>query len=194
MVVMNTVFRALTQNNDLGITNVDSQNDISYADDVAILDMSTWTWVTSIPAGTRPQPVNPGCRFDMRVSPDDNSGGGGNGGNGSDRDALPYDSTVVSNPNKNDTTALKEGLGISFGVLGLALVGALVFFIRRMRQGARMVSPRWLPGILTRSSSTRSRQSTTSSLPSTQSETKDDNNNTTTKSDPVPLYVITEHP
>ncbi|KAI8342001.1 hypothetical protein BC941DRAFT_415074 [Chlamydoabsidia padenii] len=164
-----------------GITNVNNGHDLTYANDVAILDMTTWTWVSSIPPGIHSpsQPINPGCRFDMRISPDDNSGNGSDNG-----DALPYDSTVVSNPNKDDKIALKEGLGIGFGVLGLALIGGLVYIIRRIRQGAKLISPRWLPSVFT-----RSRPS--SSLPLTHSETKDDD---MTKKTPVPMFVITEHP
>ncbi|KAI8097044.1 uncharacterized protein BX664DRAFT_325462 [Halteromyces radiatus] len=181
-----------------GITNVANGNTISYANDVAILDMTTWTWVNSIPAGNYApqQPVNPGCRFSMPVSQNDNNSGNG----GSDGSGLPYDSTVVSNPNLNNNIALKEGLGIGLGTLGLLLCGGIIYFIRRMRQQARTISPRWLPTILTRSSSsakkstsssTRSSPSTSSSLPSTASDTKDD---IIKKKNDVPLFVITEHP
>ncbi|CAO3590027.1 unnamed protein product [Absidia cylindrospora] len=178
-----------------GITNVDNNHTLTYANDVAILDMSTWTWVKSIPPGAasaQQQLINPGCRFDMRISQNDNDGDGSNNGNGrTEDDGLPYDSTVVSNPNTNNNIALKEGLGIGFGIFGLLLCGGLFFYIRRVRRDSKTFSPRWLPTILQRSSSTRSRPSTTSSLPSNNSDTNDCSDQ---KKNGVPLSVITEHP
>ncbi|ORZ21538.1 hypothetical protein BCR42DRAFT_407774 [Absidia repens] len=177
-----------------GITNVDNNHTLTYANDVAILDMTTWTWVKSIPPGaaSAQQPINPGCRFDMRVSQDDNDDGSNSNGNGgTDNDGLPYDSTVVSNPNTNDNIPLKEGLGIGFGIFGLLLCGGLFLYIRRLRRASKTFSPRWLPTIFQRSSSTRSRPSTSSSLPSNNSDMKDCSDQ---KKNGVPLSVITEHP
>ncbi|CAO3591993.1 unnamed protein product [Absidia cylindrospora] len=183
-----------------GITNVDSTHTLTYANDVAILDMLTWTWVNSIPAGIAPeqQPVNPGCRFDVRVSQNGNDSGDGDGtDDGSNGYGLPYDSTVVSNPNSNDNTALNEGLAIGFSVFGLFLCVGLFFAIRRLRHGAKTFSPRWLPQVLTRSSANKttassfqSSPSTTSSLPSNTSDTNDG----LKKVDNVPMFIITEHP
>ncbi|ORZ06059.1 hypothetical protein BCR42DRAFT_398000 [Absidia repens] len=183
-----------------GITNVDSAHTLTYANDVAILDMLTWTWVNSIPAGITPvlQPINPGCRFDVRVSQNGNDSGDGDGTDeGSNGYGLPYDSTVVSNPNSSDNTALTEGLAIGFSVFGLFLCVGLFFAIRRWRHGAKTFSPRWLPHVLTRSSANKttassfqSSQSTSSSLPSNTSDTNDG----LKKIDNVPMFVITEHP
>lgn len=150
----------------IGITNVDGSMTLTYADDMGILDMSTWTWITTLPPLLpNPPPPHPGCRFDMRVSQ------ATNGNNDGATNGLPYDSTVISNPNSNDDTSLKEGLGIGLGLFVMLLCGGGVF-LRWWRNDAKIFNPRWLPA-----------SSTT--LPSSKElDTKND----------VPMLVISTHP
>ncbi|KAI8062443.1 hypothetical protein BC940DRAFT_309029 [Gongronella butleri] len=175
-----------------GIADVTPGHSLTYATDVGILDMNAWEWVTSIPANYSPSAAgqpHANCRFDMPASPPE--GNGGDNGNG-----LPYDSTVVSNPYGKGSSALKEGLGITFGLLGAVLLVALAWYVRRMRRQARSVSPRWLPTLW--KSKRKSTASSMHSTPSTASSMRsslppgaadaDDKKNTD-----VPLVVISQH-
>lgn len=101
--------------------------------------MDSWQWVDSIAPqdSVTSTPQDPGCRFTMPHMPDSNTDGGDDG--------LPYDPTVVSNPNQNDDHVTKA-VGISLGLAGFMLcLGAALFFIRRQRKNARTPNPRWLP-------------------------------------------------
>lgn len=124
----------------LGIQNFDHTNGPIYIDDSAILDMKTWTWITSIPPldishqKTSPEP---GCRFTFPiVIPDSDNGNDNNG---------PFDSTVVSNTSNSPTTK-QLAFGITFGVLGfLLLATAFVIFIMRIRRDVdAKQNPRWI--------------------------------------------------
>ncbi|ORX56401.1 hypothetical protein DM01DRAFT_1406705 [Hesseltinella vesiculosa] len=166
-------------------TNTSQQGIVTYAQDFGILDLLSWTWVPSIPTNYSPSTVQqtPACRFDMpNYSSDSTSGNNGDG--------LPYDSTVVSNPYGQTSTALKEGLGITFGLLGVLLLGAAAWYVRRMRKNARAINPRWLGGFWKQpssASSTRSTRSSTTSACSSIPPLKNDNK------DPVPLVHISQH-
>lgn len=122
-----------------GYSGYDLENGYTFVDDVAILDMDSWQWVDSIAPQESSSDIyqDPGCRFAMPHMPDNSSDGGDDG--------LPYDPTVVSNPNRNDDHVTKA-IGISLGVAGFLLcLGVALFFIRRQRKNARMPSPRWVP-------------------------------------------------
>ncbi|KAI9278960.1 hypothetical protein BDA99DRAFT_531688 [Phascolomyces articulosus] len=117
-----------------------------FASDIGILDMSTWQWIDNLPAIQ--ESINaaskPECRFTMPHMPDSNGNGGGDGNSG-----LPYDPTVISNPNQSSDNSTQVALGVSFGVGGFLLImGALVFYIRKLRKDAHTPSPRWLPDVL----------------------------------------------
>ncbi|ORY99871.1 hypothetical protein BCR43DRAFT_484428 [Syncephalastrum racemosum] len=129
----------------LGYTDFNANDGHTYTNDISILDMSTWQWVDSINTQTTAPPsAQPSCRFTMPHMPDDGSDGGGDDGN-----ELPYDPTVISNPNSSNVTA--KAVGASLGVAGfLCIVGGFAFFLYRQRKDSRTPSPRWLPGALSR--------------------------------------------
>lgn len=116
-----------------------------YTNDISILDMSTWQWVDTIETQTVTHPpAQPSCRFTMPHMPDDGGDGGGDNGN-----ELPYDPTVISNPNSSNVTA--KAVGASLGVAGfLCIVGGFAFLLYRQRKNSRTPNPRWLPGALSR--------------------------------------------
>ncbi|KAI9496511.1 hypothetical protein BDB00DRAFT_122173 [Zychaea mexicana] len=118
-----------------------------FADDIGVLDMSKWQWIDSLPVIQQfANAQQPNCKFTMPHMPD---GDGGNNGGGGDNSGLPYDPTVISNPNQSDDNTTAVALGASLGVAGFLLcAGALVFYIRRMRKNAHTPNPRWLPGAL----------------------------------------------
>ncbi|KAI8143939.1 hypothetical protein BJV82DRAFT_609928 [Fennellomyces sp. T-0311] len=118
-------------------------DDTEFAEDIGILDMSLWQWVDDLPRIEQAKgSQNPDCKFTFPHMPDNNGNNGGNNG-------LPYDPTVISNPNQSGDNTTAVALGATFGVIGFILcVGALVLFIRRLRKNAHTPNPRWLPGAL----------------------------------------------
>ncbi|CAO3613958.1 unnamed protein product [Cunninghamella blakesleeana] len=173
-----------------GITNVSSTHEITYANDIAILDLTTWTWMNSLPNNINTaNKNNPGCRFDMPNFPNDVNGNGSNG------NGLPYDPTVVSNPYINDNTPLKLGLGIGLGLFGLILCGILIFCLYRLRKNAKNISPRWLPTLFSKRKSTNHSINSSSSTVSSSSPSQPSNDKSTNiKKTELPMFVISEHP
>ncbi|CAO3644013.1 unnamed protein product [Cunninghamella echinulata] len=172
-----------------GITNVSSTtHELTYANDIAILDLTTWTWIQQLPDNIHAtsNPVYPGCRFDMPNIPNDNDGNGFNG------NGLPYDPTVVSNPYINDNTALKEGLGIGLGLFGLIICGLGIFYILRLRKNAKTFSPRWLPTLFSKRKSTNNSINSSSTVSSSSPPSNDKQENL--KNTELPMFVISEHP
>ena len=117
-----------------------------FAQDMGILDMTQWQWVDSLPAIQNTAEVSqqqPECKFTMPHMPDSD------GNNGDGNSGLPYDPTVISNPNQSSDNTTQVALGISFGITGfLLLLGALALYIRKLRKDAHTPNPRWLPGAL----------------------------------------------
>lgn len=118
-----------------------------YVNDVGILDMQAWKWVGSISHQDNPtayQSANPGCQFTFPDFPDPAANEGD--------DPMPYDPTVISNPNagKIGTSSKTKGLAIGFSIFALLLIagGAFYLYRRRQRQKNRVLNPRWLPGAL----------------------------------------------
>ncbi|KAG0187230.1 hypothetical protein DFQ28_006695 [Apophysomyces sp. BC1034] len=131
----------------LGITNVDESTGkpTAYANDMGILDMDEWKWVTSMSHQDPVYPTyQPSCRFEFPDPPSVPQSAGNH--------PLPYDPTVISNPNQgsdDDDDKKKKGFGISFGLLAFLLaLGAAVYYFLRVRKNARTLNPRWMPGAL----------------------------------------------
>lgn len=122
----------------LGQTNYTvGGGDIAYNTGVSILDMSSWSWVDSIPKGTSSSTTSAAsCSFSMP----DVSGS-------LDYDPFNYDEGIVVNPSTTQSKDIqkKEGLGIGFGLFLLLLIaGAAYYFIRRSRRRKNLASnPRW---------------------------------------------------
>ncbi|KAG0174197.1 hypothetical protein DFQ29_007571 [Apophysomyces sp. BC1021] len=129
------------------ITNVDESTGkpTAYANDMGILDMDEWKWVTSMSHQDPVYPTyQPSCRFEFPDPPSVPQSAGNH--------PLPYDPTVISNPNQgsdDDDDKKKKGFGISFGLLAFLLaLGAAVYYFLRVRKNARTLNPRWMPGAL----------------------------------------------
>ncbi|KAI7855230.1 hypothetical protein BDC45DRAFT_506906 [Circinella umbellata] len=152
-----------------------------FAQDIGILDMTQWQWMDSLPAIQNPVEAahqQSECKFTMPHMP------GNNGNNGDENSGLPYDPTVISNPNQFSDNTTKVALGVSFGVTGfLLLLGALGFYIRKLRKDAHTPNPRWLPSALKKetptissSQSPSSKNNNTSSNTITTKNPNSDNN------------------
>ncbi|KAI9494560.1 hypothetical protein BDB00DRAFT_818552 [Zychaea mexicana] len=118
----------------------------SFTHEISILDMHSWKWVNSISHQDDPtSKSDPGCSFSFPSFPDDPSSitEGDN--------PLPYDPTVIKNPNKpSNKGSRNKGLAIGFALFGLLLIcGGLFWYFRRQRRKARALNPRWLPGAIT---------------------------------------------
>ena len=116
----------------------------TYTNKIDILDMNSWKWVKSMSHQDNPTAKkDPGCSYSFPRFPDDTGLTEGD-------NPMPYDPTVVSNPNKLTNTGRNKGLAIGFALLGLLLVcGVLFWYFRRQRRKARAMNPRWLPGAIT---------------------------------------------
>lgn len=126
----------------MGIQNYSPVNGPIYIDDVAILDMDTWTWVNSIPPSHHPRKsALPNCRFTFPVVIPDSDGGANN--------STGETPSVISN-NSHGPTITQLAVGITFGVLGfLILATAFVIFIIRYRRDVdAKQNPRWVPSLL----------------------------------------------
>ncbi|KAG2222289.1 hypothetical protein INT45_006968 [Circinella minor] len=116
----------------------------TYTNQIDILDMNSWKWVRSMSHQDNPTAKDdPGCSYNFPRFPDDTNLTEGD-------NPMPYDPTVVSNPNKPTNTGRNKGLAIGFALLGLFLVcGVFFWYFRRQRRKARAMNPRWLPGAIT---------------------------------------------
>ncbi|KAK4510035.1 carnitine O-acetyltransferase yat1 [Mucor velutinosus] len=131
----------------MGIQSYDSTAGPIYTDDTAILDMKTWTWVSSIPptssigVPTATTTTAPTCRFTFPVVIPNTDGDDGDYNNNSN-------ATVVSNTNKSPTTT-QLAVGITFGILGflLLMTGAVIFIMRIRRDVDAKQNPRWVPSV-----------------------------------------------
>ncbi|KAI9480728.1 MAG: hypothetical protein EXX96DRAFT_563968 [Benjaminiella poitrasii] len=128
----------------MGIQNYISGIGPVYVDDIAILDMKSWTWISSISKeeeGINPNMTTPDCRFIFPVIVPDNDNDNENIGNSN--------VTIVSNQKSSPTTK-QLALGITFGVLGfLLLTTTFVIFIIRIRKDVDpKQNPRWIPSAL----------------------------------------------
>ncbi|KAI8059091.1 hypothetical protein BC940DRAFT_351369 [Gongronella butleri] len=147
----------------------DDSNTPPFADNVAVLDTSSWTWVSSIPKGyTVVGPdTEPACAFqwpaDFAAATQQQQGTA----------PTSYDPTVLANPNANGggssntgttsgnngnnqlTTPQKGGIGIGVPLFLIAC-GALAFYMyrRNQKKKARPANPRWT-GILAHGNSSR---------------------------------------
>ncbi|KAI9284570.1 hypothetical protein BC943DRAFT_55778 [Umbelopsis sp. AD052] len=120
-----------------GYTNFTSETKFTYTNELAILDMSSWTWVSQFTA-TPTQTIAPvlTCEF---AFPSTNVGTGGN-------PILPLDPIVYNNSGSSE--AKKLGFGISFSTVAfLAIVGAGIWYFYRRRKRTKASTPYWLPGM-----------------------------------------------
>ncbi|OBZ83425.1 Kelch repeat-containing protein 2 [Choanephora cucurbitarum] len=131
----------------LGIQDYQNQTGPVYVNDMAILDMISWTWIDSIPPLNQipSLQIQSNCAFVFPVVvPDDN-----------DSDSsTPFDPIVVSNTDRSPTTK-QLALGITFGVLGfLLLFTASVMLIMRLRRDVdAKQNPRWISSVFSKKSS-----------------------------------------
>ncbi|KAI8977348.1 hypothetical protein BDF20DRAFT_1001355 [Mycotypha africana] len=117
-----------------------------HTDDIAILDMTTWTWVPSIAPNITNEdkdansPQQAKCRFSFpAIVPDDD------GDNTGDENTA---TTLLSNDNDSSSSRIKKlAVGITFGVLGFTLLTtAVILYILKLRKDADPTrNPRWLP-------------------------------------------------
>ncbi|KAG2176091.1 hypothetical protein INT44_000570 [Umbelopsis vinacea] len=120
-----------------GYTNFTSETKFTYTNELAILDMSSWTWVSQFTA-TPTQTIAPvlTCEF---AFPSTNVGTGGT-------PILPLDPIVYNNSGSSE--AKKLGFGISFSTVAfLAIVGAGIWYFYRRRKRTKASTPYWLPGM-----------------------------------------------
>lgn len=105
--------------------------------------MSSWKWISSISHQDNPTAkADPGCSFSFPSFPETQADGGD--------DPMPYDPTVISNPNKKSNKSRNTGLAVGFALFALIiLVGGVYWWRRRQKQKARATNPRWLPGAVT---------------------------------------------
>ncbi|KAI9246255.1 hypothetical protein BDA99DRAFT_543349 [Phascolomyces articulosus] len=126
------------------VTDVFNTKIPTWTNAIDILDMNSWKWVRSMSHSDNPtEKKDPGCSYSFPKFPEDTSLTEGD-------HPLPYDPTVVSNPNKPSNSSRNKGLAIGFAILGLLLVCVAAFwYFRRQRRKARAMNPRWLPGAIT---------------------------------------------
>lgn len=145
----------------IGIQNYSPVNGPIYIDDVAVLDMDTWTWVNSIPHSPHPHQTEvPNCRFTFPVVIPDSDGGANN--------STGETPSVISN-DSHGPTVTQLAVGITFGVLGfLILATAFVIFIIRYRRDVdAKQNPRWVPSLLKKKSKHQSVLTSSTSSSST---------------------------
>lgn len=111
---------------------------------MAILDMSTWTWVQQFtPTATQTNTPVPSCEFRFQAS---NVGTGGS-------PVTPLPAIVYNNSDNSE--AKKLGIGISFSTVAfLAIIGGGVYLFIRRRKRTKGSTPYWLPGMGNDNSST----------------------------------------
>ncbi|ORX52703.1 hypothetical protein DM01DRAFT_1336486 [Hesseltinella vesiculosa] len=149
----------------LGVQSVASNDNdeptgATVIDNVAILDTSTFTWVSNFPAGYTPETVktSPTCTFAWPSLPTVWQAQG--------TDPMPYDNSVISNPYTASfsvppplTDAQKGGVGIGVPLFVIACAAAAFYvYRRRQKQKARPTNPRWTGIISHSSASLASRQ------------------------------------
>ncbi|KAI7897962.1 uncharacterized protein BX663DRAFT_583041 [Cokeromyces recurvatus] len=134
----------------MGIQNFVSGIGPVYIDDIAILDMKTWTWISSISEDKDFVSV-PNCRFTFPIVLSDNNTTSINNDGSSNNNM-----TTVSNPHLNSSTK-QLALGITFGILGfLLLTTAFVIFIMKVRKDIDpKQNPRWIPSVLKKNMDSR---------------------------------------
>ncbi|CAM0137150.1 Host cell factor 2 [Umbelopsis sp. WA50703] len=121
-----------------GFTQILNSQQELYANDLAILDMSQWAWVSSFTTSTtqNAQPT-PLCSFSF-------SPGVGETGDSPINPQAP----VIVGGSSNSDEAKKLGFGISFSTVAfLAILGGGIYFLYRRRRRSKSSIPYWLPGM-----------------------------------------------
>jgi hypothetical protein len=132
------VFKYILDSASIGFTQILNSQQELYANDLAILDMSQWAWVSSFTTSTtqNAQPT-PLCSFSF-------SPGVGETGDSPINPQAP----VIVGGSSNSDEAKKLGFGISFSTVAfLAILGGGIYFLYRRRRRSKSSIPYWLPGM-----------------------------------------------
>lgn len=120
--------------NDYMILLMGKTSDANFNDNIYILDMNQWKWVTSLTSTTDSIPSSE-CRFDLPSA------------NSTNFVPYTYDYGVLANPlTPSKKKVDSEGFGIGFGIFGVLLVaGGAYYYVKRVRnKKSRGLNPRWM--------------------------------------------------